>query len=69
MLALFNKAMRKLYGCLRAAKEAAVARTLPQAHAAPALAPHAVSLDADLNEAAEAEKAKLREKWVSCVKT
>jgi len=30
VLALFSKAMRKLYGHLRAVKEAAVERTLPK---------------------------------------
>ncbi|PNW85567.1 hypothetical protein CHLRE_03g192850v5 [Chlamydomonas reinhardtii] len=66
VLALFNKAMRKIYGCLRASKEAAVARTLPAVKplAPGALTPHAVSLDQDLDEAAEAERAKLRERYL-----
>lgn len=50
VLALFNKAIRKLHGHLRAAKEAALDRQLPRpsARAAPALAP------ADAAEAAAA---------------
>ncbi|GFR40676.1 hypothetical protein Agub_g1265, partial [Astrephomene gubernaculifera] len=67
LLALFNKAVRKVYGCLRAAKEAAVARTLPavrHAGAGELMAPHEVGLDAELDEAAEAEKAKLRERYL-----
>ncbi|GLC38597.1 hypothetical protein PLESTB_000450900 [Pleodorina starrii] len=64
LLALFNKAMRKVYGCLRAAKEAAVARTLPAVRPVPELAPHEVSLDEDLDEAAAAERAKLRDKYL-----
>ncbi|KXZ56890.1 hypothetical protein GPECTOR_1g802 [Gonium pectorale] len=69
LLALFNKAIRKLHGCVRAAKEAAVARSLPAPRAraptdAPLLAPHEVPLDQDLDEAAAAERAKLRERYL-----
>lgn len=45
--------MRRLYGQLRAAAEADVARTLPVPAAAPALAPHEAHLDAELDEAAQ----------------
>ncbi|GIL51445.1 hypothetical protein Vafri_7426 [Volvox africanus] len=64
LLALFNKAMRKVYGCLRAAKEAAVARTLPAVRQIPELGPHEVALDDDLDEAAAAERAKLRDRYL-----
>ena len=45
--------MRKLYGQLRAAAEADVGRSLPVPEAAPALTPHAVDLDEDLDDAAK----------------
>lgn len=60
VLALFNKAMRKLYGHLRAAKEAAVERTLPKPSSRPQLTPHAVDVDEELDEAAVAVRAELR---------
>ena len=57
VLALFSKAMRRLHGHLRAAKEAEVARTLPAAAApaaaAAALQPTLEDLDAELDEAAQ----------------
>ncbi len=52
VLALFSKAVRKLYAHLRAAKEAAVARTLPVARPVSML-PHAVDVDEELDEAAQ----------------
>ena len=45
--------MRKLYGQLRAAAEADVSRSLPVPNAAPALTPHAVDLDEDLDDGAK----------------
>ena len=48
-----SQAVRKLYEHLKAAKEADVGRSLPVAAAAPALAPHALSLDDELDEAAQ----------------
>ena len=62
MLALFNKAIRKFHGQLRASKEAAVGRTLPVARpdAAARNAPHAVGVDEDLDEAAAAVRAEMR---------
>lgn len=60
VLALFSKAVRRLHGHLRAAKEAEVARVLPRAPAAAAaaaaLAPHEADLDAELDEAAKVGK-------------
>ncbi|KAK9785019.1 hypothetical protein WJX73_005784 [Symbiochloris irregularis] len=53
VLALFNKAMRKIHDHLRASKVAAIERTMPQASAAPSLLPHAVGVDEDLDEAAQ----------------
>ncbi len=44
--------MRRLYGQLRAAAEADVARSLPVPSSAPAMAAHAVDLDDELDEAA-----------------
>ncbi|MEW5317221.1 MAG: hypothetical protein WDW38_008540 [Sanguina aurantia] len=64
VLALFNKAVRKLYLHLRATKEAAVARTLPQVKPAPALLPHAVDMDEELDEAADEQRNKMREKYL-----
>jgi hypothetical protein len=51
--------MRRLYGQLRAAAEADVARTLPLPSAAPALAPHEADLDAELDDAAQARVQRL----------
>ena len=56
VLALYSKSMKKMFALLKSSKEAALERTLPQvaditARAA-ALAPHAVALDAELDEAA-----------------
>ena len=42
-----------MHGHLRAAKEAAVERTLPRVGAAPDLAPHPDSLDEELDAAAQ----------------
>lgn len=63
VLALFNKAVRKLHSHLRAAKEAAIARALPRPSAAPALRAAAAGgegLDAELEAAAEEVQARLR---------
>ena len=49
------QAMRKLHGHLRAAREAAVEATLPQARPA-AMRPHADDLDAELDEAAQVQQ-------------
>ncbi len=46
------QAIRKLYGLLRGAREAAVGRTLPQAQEIQ-MQPHAVDVDQDLDEAAQ----------------
>lgn len=64
VLALFNKAIRKLHALLRASAAAAVERSLPapQRPAAGTLQPHAVGLDEDLDQAAKVERDKLREK-------
>lgn len=59
-LALFNKAVRKLHGHLKAVKQAAVERKLPQAKAI-TLTPQEQSLDEDLNEAAQAANDAMRE--------
>ena len=45
--------MRRLYGQLRAAAEEDVARSLPVPASAPALAPHEVDLDQELDDAAQ----------------
>ena len=77
VLALFNKAIRKLHGHLRAIKEAAVDRQLPkpaQLIAATAAAAGAgdapllgegvdVGLDQELEEAAQLEREKMREQF------
>ncbi|KIY97539.1 putative N-acetyltransferase 10 [Monoraphidium neglectum] len=66
VLALFNKAVRKLHSHIRAAKEAAISRHLPKPSAAPALAPLGAArgggadLDAELDEAGEEASRKLR---------
>lgn len=54
VLALFNKALRRLAGHLRAAREAAVDRALPRLApaAAPALEPHEADLERELADAA-----------------
>jgi hypothetical protein len=67
VLALFNKAIRKFHGQLRASKEAAVGRTLPVARhdAAARLAPHAVGVDEDLDEAAAAVRAEMRGRFTA----
>ena len=61
VLALFAKAIRRLHGHLRAAKEAEVARVLPRAAPAlaggEALAPHEADLDQELDEAARVSAA------------
>lgn len=59
-LALFNKAVRKLHGHLKAVKEAAVERNLPQAKPI-TLTPQEQSLDEDLDEAAQAANDAMRE--------
>ncbi|KAL3153398.1 hypothetical protein ABBQ38_011736 [Trebouxia sp. C0009 RCD-2024] len=59
-LALFNKAVRKLHGHLKAVKEAAVERSLPQAKPI-TLTPQEQSLDEDLDEAAQAANEAMRE--------
>eukprot|EP00798_Chlamydomonas_sp_ICE-L_P008257 gene8257-1526_t len=63
VLALFSKAVRKVYGHLRAAKEAAVARTLPAVHAVSML-PHSVGVDDDLDEAAKAVRDEMKAKYL-----
>lgn len=47
-----DQAVRKLHGHLRAAKEAAVERTLPRVRPVE-MAPHADDVDAELDEAAQ----------------
>lgn len=51
-LAWCNQAVRKLHAHLRAAKEAAVERTLPQLRAPASMQPHAVDMDQELDDAA-----------------
>lgn len=65
MLALFNKAVRKLYAHLRAGKEAAIERSLPRPNSrnAPEMAPHAVEMDAELDEAAAAVREQMRARF------
>ncbi|GAB4815551.1 hypothetical protein N2152v2_002597 [Parachlorella kessleri] len=64
VLALFAKAIRRLHGHLRAAKEAEVARVLPRAAPAlaggEALAPHEADMDQELDEAAKAIQDEMR---------
>ncbi|KAF5839809.1 GNAT acetyltransferase 2-domain-containing protein [Dunaliella salina] len=62
VLALFSKSMRKLYGHLRSVKEAAVERTLPkvQPTSTEHLVPHEMTLDDDLNAAAQAARDEMR---------
>ncbi|GBF87381.1 N-acetyltransferase [Raphidocelis subcapitata] len=63
VLALFNKAVRKLHTHLRAAKEAAIARALPRPSATPALRAAAAGgegMEAELDAAAEEVQARLR---------
>lgn len=62
MLALFNKAVRRLHGLLRAAKEVAVGRTLPALREV-GLAPLAVGVEEELDEAAAAVREEMREKF------
>lgn len=57
VLALFSKAMRKLYAHLRAAKEAAVERTLPKVSAAAAAGARLVAGAGDVGMDAELEAA------------
>ncbi len=52
------QAVRKLHAHLRAAKEAAIERTLPKAREV-SMAPHAQTVDEDLDEAAEVCGARL----------
>ena len=47
-----TQAVRKLHAHLRAAKEAAVERTLPQLRAPASMQPHAVDMDQELDDAA-----------------
>ena len=49
IMALFNKAVRKMHGALRAGKEREVEAEMPEA-AIPKLDPHAVGLDEDLED-------------------
>ncbi|KAK9824701.1 hypothetical protein WJX72_012506 [[Myrmecia] bisecta] len=60
ILALFNKAIRRLHSHLRASKEAAVGRSLPKVEPVD-LKPHAQDMEQDLDEAAEAVRATMRE--------
>ena len=69
VLALFNKAMRRLHGCLRAAEEARARATLPVHAPAPELLPHAVGVDEDLAEGAAAASAALREQQAALLGT
>ena len=52
------QAMRKLHAHLRAAKEAAMERTLPKVREI-SMAPHAQTVDQDLDEAAEVWRSRL----------
>lgn len=71
VLALFNKAIRKLYSQLRAAKEAAVDRLLPRVTQKPATAATAngataavdLDLDDELDAAAEAVRQQMRSQF------
>ena len=59
MLALFNKAMRKLHGALRAAAERRAEAGLPRRSEAKKMKAHAVGVDADLREGAAGAAAAL----------
>lgn len=59
VLALFSKAIRRLYSHLRAAKEAEVERTLPKAKVVEML-PHETGLDEELEEGAREVKEAMR---------
>eukprot|EP00887_Chlorella_sp_A99_P003429 scaffold7.g3429.t1 len=64
VLALFNKAVRRLHGHLRAAKEAEVERSLPrplERTRLAALAPHEANLDEELDAAAQAIKQQMQQ--------
>ncbi|GAX72715.1 hypothetical protein CEUSTIGMA_g171.t1 [Chlamydomonas eustigma] len=67
VLALFSKTVRKLYQHIRAAKEAAVERSLPSAslREAPAMMPHEVDVDEDLDEAEKQVRAELKTKYLN----
>lgn len=63
VLALFNKAMRKLFQHLKASKEAAIARTLPKAKdMSAAMLPTAEDLEAELDEAGRAIQEEMRQR-------
>jgi hypothetical protein len=66
VLALFNKTVRKLYQHIRSAKEAAVERSLPAVtlREAPAMLPHEVDVEEELDEAARAVREELKAKYL-----
>ena len=69
ILALFNKAVRKIHQHLRAAKEAAVERSLPAVSLAKRLAPscmsaHEVDVEEELDEAARAVREEMKAKYL-----
>jgi len=69
VLALYSKAIKKMFQLLKSSKEAAIERALPQVSAAQAaaaaIAPHAVPLDRELEEGAQEWTAAQREKLAS----
>jgi N-acetyltransferase 10 len=69
VLALFNKAMRRLHACLRVAEESRARAELPAHGAAPALLPHAVGVDEDLAEGAAEANALMREQQAALLGT
>jgi N-acetyltransferase 10 len=69
VLALFNKAMRRLHACLRVAEESRARSELPAHGAAPALLPHAVGVDEDLAEGAAEANALMREQQAALLGT
>ncbi len=69
VLALFNKAMRRLHSCVRVSEEARARAALPRHGAAPALLPHAVGVEEDLAEGAAEANALMREQQAALLGT
>ena len=69
VLALFNKAMRRLHACLRASEEARVRAALPEPAPAPDMQPLAIGVDEDLEEGAARVNAAMREQQAALLGT
>jgi N-acetyltransferase 10 len=69
VLALFNKAMRRLHACLRASEEARVRAALPEPAPAPDMQPLALGVDEDLEEGAARVNAAMREQQQALIGT